>query len=114
MYNKIMDKAASPHAKKLYNALKEKGVNAQIQYYDHHKTVDIAVLEARLFIEVDGIQHFTDPDQIKRDFKRSHFSDGDDMCTFYVTNQLIDSKYFNEIVDALVQVINTRQQEFKA
>jgi very-short-patch-repair endonuclease len=98
---------ATPQALKLFNALKEKGIDSQIQYNDGHKTVDIAVLKAKLFIEVDGIQHFTNSEQIKRDFKRSHYSDGDDYSTFYVTNQIIDT-HLDEVVDALVEVINSR------
>jgi very-short-patch-repair endonuclease len=75
-----------------------------LEYNDGHKTVDIAILDAKLFIEVDGLQHFTKPEQILRDFKRSHYSDGDDFRTFYVTNQIIE-KYLNEVADALVKVV---------
>ena len=82
-------------------------MNAQLEYSDGHKTVDIAVLNAHLYIEVDGIQHFTNSEQIIRDFKRNHYSDGDDFSTFYVTNQLID-KYLDEIADALVKVISEK------
>jgi very-short-patch-repair endonuclease len=91
-------------ARMLYEALREKGVNAQLEYSDGHKTVDIAILDAHIYIEVDGIQHFTDPEHIMKDFKRSHFSDGDDFNTFHVTNQIID-RYLNEVVDALVKVV---------
>jgi very-short-patch-repair endonuclease len=101
---------ATEHALKLFDALKSSGIDAKIQYWDGHKTVDIAILRAKLFIEVDGIQHFTDPEQIMRDFKRSHYSDGDDFSTFYVTNQLID-RHLNEVVNALVKVIEIRSRE---
>lgn len=101
------EKYSSNQAKLLYEALIKRGMNAQLEYSDGHKTVDIAVLSARLFIEVDGIQHFTNSEQIIRDFKRNHYSDGDDFSTFYVTNQLID-KYLDEIADALVKVIKER------
>lgn len=80
---------------------------AQLEYSDGHKTVDIAILNPRIYIEVDGLQHFTNPEQIMRDFKRSHFSDGDDFNTFYVTNQIID-RYLDEVVDALVKVVEIK------
>ena len=64
-------------------------------------------LTPRIYIEVDGLHHFTDPEQIIRDFKRNHFSDGDDFSTFYVINQILD-KYLDQVVDALVQVVKTR------
>lgn len=98
---------ASRHATMLYEALCRRGINAELEYYDGHKTVDIAILNAHLYIEVDGIQHFTKPEQIMRDFKRYHFSDGDDFNTFYVTNQIIN-KYLDEVVDALVKVVEMR------
>lgn len=102
-------KQSTPQEKKLYEALVKKGVRANLQYPDGHKTVDIAILDSHLYIEVDGINHFINPKQIESDFKRSHFSDGDDFSTFYVTNQIImNDKYFNKVVDALVKVINER------
>ena len=47
------------------------------------------------------------PDQIIRDFKRVHYSDGEDFSTFYVTNQIIDN-YLNEVVNALVKVVEIK------
>lgn len=100
-------KIPSIHAKMLYEALIARGVKAQLEYFEGHKTVDIAVLDSHLYIEVDGLHHFTDSDQILRDFKRSHFSDGDDFRTFYVTNQIID-KYLDSVADALFDVVNRK------
>ena len=102
------EKYASNQARKLYEVLCSKGVNAELEYSDGHKTVDIAILNAHLYIEVDGLQHFTNPEQIMRDFKRNHYSDGDDFSTFYVTNQIIDS-YLDEVANAIVEVIRQRQ-----
>lgn len=97
-------KSASASAKLLYEALRARNIDAILEHNDGHKTVDIAVLDAKLFIEVDGLQHFTNPEQILRDFKRSHYSDGDDFRTFYVTNQIIE-KYLNEVADAISKVV---------
>jgi very-short-patch-repair endonuclease len=105
-----VEKPASNQAKMLYDALCKKGVNAQLEYSDGHKTVDIAILNPRIYIEVDGIQHFTNPEQIMRDFKRYHFSDGDDFSTFYVTNQIIDH-YLDEVVNALVKVVEMKSEK---
>ena len=99
-----MNPYASESAKRLYEALVSRNIDAILEYNDGHKTVDIAVLDAKLFIEVDGLHHFTDPEQIKRDFKRSHYSDGDDFHTFYVTNQIVEN-YLNEVADALVNIV---------
>jgi very-short-patch-repair endonuclease len=103
------ERYASQHATKLWQALKECGVDALLEYFDGHKTVDLAILPAHMYIEVDGLHHFTDAEQIIRDFKRSHYSDGDDFNTFYVTNQIIDY-CIDDVVKALVQVVEMRRQ----
>ena len=95
------------HEKSLYEALIKRKINAQLGYNDGHKTVDIAILPARIYIEVDDLRHFTDSEQIIRDFKRGHFSDGDDFSTFYVTNQIIDH-YVEQVADALAEVVKKR------
>lgn len=95
---------------KLYCALISRGIKAIPHYSDGHKTVDIAILDARLFIEVDGLQHFTNSEQIMSDFKRYHYSDEDDFSTFYVTNQIID-EFLDDVVNALVKVIKERINE---
>jgi very-short-patch-repair endonuclease len=103
---------ATAHEQKLYDALVGRGISAELGYNDGHKTVDIAVLRARLYIEVDDLGHFTNPKRIESDFKRHHFSDGDDFDTFYVTNQIID-KYVDRVADALVEVVKKRIERLK-
>jgi len=98
---------ATSHEQSLYDALIQRGIKAELSYNDGFKTVDIAILPARIFIEVDDLRHFTDADQIIRDFRRSHFSDGDDYDTFYVTNQIID-RYVDDVADALAEVVKRR------
>lgn len=103
----VKPKTASPQTKLLYEALIKKGVNAEMEYFDGHKTVDIAILGSHLYIEVDGIQHFTNSEQIIRDFKRNHYSDGDDFSTFYVTNQII-AQYLDDVANAIAEVVEIR------
>ena len=92
------------YEEKLFQALCIRGVNAQSKYKDGHKTVDIAILDAHIYIEVDGLQHFTDPKQIVRDFQRQHYSEEDGFHTFYVTNQIIEN-YTDQVADAIAQVV---------
>jgi very-short-patch-repair endonuclease len=99
------NKILTAHEQKLFNALVERGVEVEAPYNDGHKTVDMAVRSARLFIEVDNLDHFTKSDQIIRDLQRSHFSDGDDYRTFYVTNQILD-RFNDEVADALKEVVD--------
>jgi hypothetical protein len=57
-----MQKSAITHIpteqeQKLYSALLKRGISAELGYKDGYKTVDIALLDAHIYIEVDGIQH---------------------------------------------------------
>ena len=97
----------SKYAQLLYDALCKRNLIVELEYYDGHKTVDIAILEPKKYIEVDGIHHFTDATQIIRDFKRNHYSDGDDFRTFYVTNQIIDT-HLEEVAHALSEVVRMK------
>lgn len=92
----------------LFDTLKKLNVDVIPLYSDGHKTVDMAILPAHLYIEVDDIGHFINADQIERDLNRSHFSDGDDFRTFYVTNQIIESKYLDKVADAIAEVVKRR------
>ena len=98
---------STPQTKELFELLKKGGVNAILEYWDGHKTIDIAIPDAHIFIEVDGLQHFTDPDQIIRDFKRTHFSEGDDFNTIHIPNLIIE-KYLQEVADAIIKVAAKR------
>jgi very-short-patch-repair endonuclease len=95
------------HTQELHDALKNKGINAILEYHDGHKHVDLAIIEARIFIEVDGLHHFTDPNQIIRDFDRDHFSDGDDFDTIHIPNIIIEH-HLEEVAKAITDVVKSR------
>lgn len=81
---------ATKQTRELYETLSRKGLKVIEEYSDGHKHVDIAIPQARIYIEVDGLQHFTDPAQIERDFKRDHYSDGDDFDTIHIPNLILE------------------------
>lgn len=92
----------------LADALRARNINVAIEHWDGHKHIDIFVPEARLYVEVDGLRHYTDAKQIISDLKRDHFSDGDDFSTMRITNQLVDN-YLNEIADAIADVVSQKK-----
>jgi very-short-patch-repair endonuclease len=92
----------------LGEALRKRGIAIILEHSDGHKHVDIAILSAKIFIEVDGIHHLTDPEQIIRDFKRDHFSDGDDFDTIHIPNELLKT-HLDQIVDAITKVVEKRK-----
>jgi len=92
---------------KLGEVLQKRGIGIVLEHSDGHKHVDIAILSAKIFIKVDGIHHLTDPDQIIRDFKRYHFSDGDDFDTIHIPNELLKT-HLEQIADAITTVVHKR------
>ncbi|MFA6446274.1 MAG: DUF559 domain-containing protein [Candidatus Paceibacterota bacterium] len=89
---------------KLYEALKDRGISSRLIYPDGHKTIDIALPNSKLYIEIDGIQHYDDPDQIISDIERAVYSEKDGFHTIRFTNQLIDT-HLDQIADAIVKVV---------
>jgi very-short-patch-repair endonuclease len=90
-------------AKRLNNALRTRGLDTEPEFWDGHKHIDIAIPSAHIYIEVDGNKHYTDADQIERDFKRNHYSDGDDFDTIHIPN-LIILDHCEEVADAIASV----------
>jgi len=100
-------KSPTNHAIMLYEALCNRGVSAKLEHWDGHKHVDIAILDARIYIEVDGIDHFIRPKQIYRDFQRIYYSN-DDFDTFHVPNQILNT-HLGKVADAIAKVIEMRK-----
>ena len=93
----------------LVEALEKRGVEGiETEHWDGHKHIDIYIPNVQLYIEVDGVQHYTSPKQIVSDLNRDHFSDNDEFFTKHIPNELIDT-HLEEIADALVSVIKKRK-----
>ncbi len=93
------------HEKKLFDALTAEGIFAELAHCDEHKCVDIHIPEINLNIEIDGVNHYTDPEQIMTDILRDNYSERDGFHTFRVPNEAIDN-HLNAVVKAVVQVIS--------
>jgi very-short-patch-repair endonuclease len=94
-------------ARRLNDALKSRGLVTEPEYWDGHKHIDIAIPSAHIYIEVDGNKHYLDADQIGRDFKRNHYSDGGDYDTIHIPN-LIIFDHCEEVADAITKVVKSR------
>lgn len=79
----------SKYAIILNNELLNRGLHTELEFWDGHKHIDIAIPSARLYIEIDGREHFTNPVRIERDFKRTHYSDKNNFNTFHIPNLFI-------------------------
>lgn len=97
-------------AKDLHTALISKGIESDLEFWDGHKHIDICIPSAKLYIEVDGMHHFTNPDQMARDFIRDHYSDDDGYSTLRIPNQVVKDQ-LDEVVTAIEKVVSQRMSE---
>lgn len=97
---------ATPEARKLYYELKERGVPAQLEKWDGHKTIDIAIPEAKINIEVDGAHHKYSHKQALADLWRTFYSFKKGYVTIRIPNRLIKEK-LEETADAITKLLNT-------
>jgi len=73
----------------LQSELSEIGIEAKLQHWDGHKHVDLYIEAAKLYIEVDGLNHWLNPKQIISDFNRDHYSDQGGYRTFRVPSFVV-------------------------
>ena len=89
--------------------LKKLGTKVDDEVYDGHKHIDLSVARAKLDIEVDGVQHLTDSQQIITDIERSKHSREDGYETIRVHN--IDLKEnAGGIASAIAEVSAIREE----
>ncbi|MBU0496837.1 MAG: DUF559 domain-containing protein [Candidatus Thermoplasmatota archaeon] len=103
------EKKISIYAKQLYDALIQRGVECELEAGDGHKHVDIVIPSAKLYIEMDGKQHSTNPDQLKTDLQRDAYSYKNGYHTKRYTNQQIKEN-LDEIADTLSKVAKDRMK----
>lgn len=95
----------TPETMDLYFALKLRGVPAEIEKYDGFKTIDIAIVEAKMNIEVDGVQHNFNPQQALADLQRTFFSFLKGYLTLRIPNSLVRF-HLEETADLITEFLN--------
>lgn len=97
--------------KALYFALKERDVPAELEKFDGYKTIDIAVTEAKVNIEVDGVHHNYSNRQALADLKRTYYSFLKGYITLRIPNTLIRSDV-EETADFITEIlVESRKQK---
>lgn len=109
---KIINRYPTPtkEARDLKEALEGRGVRVYLELDDGHKHIDLAIPKAKLNIEIDGIQHLTDPHQILADLNRGYYSHKNGYNTMHIPNEMIHS-HLKEISEALAEVSKIREQK---
>ena len=97
----------SKEAKDLFDALIREGLFVELEYWDGHKHVDMRIPDAYLYIEVDGLHHFTEPKQIARDFLRDRRSSQDGYDTLRIPNAVVEA-HLDKVVNAIADIVSQR------
>ncbi len=87
----------------LAEALRARGVEVELEHWDGHKHIDIFIPKAKLYIEIDGLHHYTNPKQIRADLLRDHYSDNETYSTKRYSNEIVQ-KHLSEIADAIAEI----------
>ncbi len=96
---------STPEAIKLHGILVKLGVNAKLEQYDRFKHIDIAIPDADLNLEIDGMQHSYSEKQALADLKRTYYSLKKGYITLRIPNKLIQenayetAKYLKKLIE---------------
>ena len=104
-----LKKKPTKHEKLLTEALEKRSVKVFPQFNDAYKHIDLYLPEAKINIEVDGIQHLTKARLIISDFGRTYYADKAGYNTIHIQNETLDS-YLEEIADAIAKVVSIRKK----
>lgn len=107
-----LKKEPTKHEMLLTEALKKRLVHVIPQFNDTHKHIDLYLPEAKINIEVDGIQHLINAKHIISDFGRTYYADKAGYNTIHIQNETLD-KYIEEIADAITEVVTIRKNKDK-
>lgn len=99
----------TPYAQALGTALRKQGIRVELEHFDGHKHVDIHLPDVDINVEIDGLQHYTDPLQILIDFEREYYSDIYGLNTLHIPNSIL-THHFNAVVDALAAAVRIRKK----
>jgi len=91
----------------LVNALEKRNVKVKVEHWDGHKHIDIFIPAVGMYIEVDGLPHYTSPAQIISDLQRDHFSNNDGFFTKHIPNAMIET-HLDSVANAIAKVVTER------
>jgi very-short-patch-repair endonuclease len=97
-------------AEKLGKRLENFDWSIEFEKWDGHKHIDLAIVDKKINIEVDGKQHRVDKNQALRDLERMYYSFKAGFLTLRISNILVED---DEILNKTAGVINKFLKETK-
>ena len=89
----------------LNQALNPVGIETVLEHWDGHKHVDIFIPKGKIYIEIDGPQHYTNAVQIVTDFLRDQYSTHDGFHTMRLPNEVVQKDAIR-IARAIKKILN--------
>ena len=103
------NKKITSEARDLGFKLMERGVPLEFEKYDRHKHIDIAIVQKKVNIEVDGKHHNLSKKQALSDLKRTYHSFKKGYLTLRIPNSLVkDKKTIEETAKYIVAFLKER------
>lgn len=99
------EEISTPESLSLYFELRKRKVPAELEKFDGNKTIDIAVVDAKVNIEVDGQHHNHNPKQALADLKRTYYSFKKGYFTLRIPNSLIKN-HLEDTADLITDILN--------
>ncbi len=119
-YNKTSKiKNSTKEAKMLGEILNELGWKVEYEKWDGYKHIDIAIVDAKVNLEVDGSQHNLDVNQALADLQRTFHSFRKGYVTLRIPNCLVRDKnainttaiFVNRFLNKSVEMLNEEVKE---
>jgi len=113
--NKFNRSKETLEARKLGKLLENYGWKVELEKYDGHKHVDIAITKVKVNIEVDGKHHSFKSKQALRDLARTYHSFKDGYITLRIPNVLVrDNTTIKETVEFINKFLRERDKQLKS
>ena len=107
-----MSKFCTVECIRLYFALRDRNVPAQLEKFDGYKHIDIAIPQAKINIEVDGMHHNFNAKQALTDLKRTYYSFLKGYFTLRIPNSLLrDDDSLQETADWIAAFLNEQNNK---
>lgn len=100
----LINYSATDSSIALYFELKSRGVPAKLEKFDGFKTIDIAVPEAKVNIELDGLHHSLDFNQAMNDLRRTYYSFLKGYFTLRLPNIIVEEN-LEEVANYIVEML---------
>lgn len=89
----------------LNEALNAVGIETKLEHCGMNINTYTFISKGKIYVEIDGPQHYISPKQIVTDFLRDHYSDDDGFHTMRISNEVVEKQAI-KIARAIKKILN--------